>query len=115
MTITFGSTQANQIVANDKQQISRYGRIVHRTIYNRPAVVAPEPTPEPLTGTAVPASPTNQTAEAPITPSSTAVPVTCEFCPKPATYVWQRDRVRLLCGRCFWNRLRAYMQLQGES
>lgn len=105
MTITFGSPQANAIVAHDKGQIAKYGRIVHRSIYNHP-IGGTAVLPEPLTSTAV--------APAPEPLTSTAV-IACAFCPKPARSVWQRDKVRYLCGRCFWNRLTAYMRIQQED
>lgn len=99
MTVTFGSAQANQIVTHDKEQLSKYGRIVHRNIFTHP-----------IGGTAVAPSPETTPAPEPVT--STAVFATCELCPKPARYVWQRGKVRLLCGRCFGNRLRVFMQMR---
>lgn len=113
MTITFGSAQANAIVAHDKEQLSRYGRIVHRNIYNHPIGGTAVPAPEPLTGTAVEPSP--ETAPTPEPVTSTAVFATCAFCPKPASCVWQRGAVRFLCGRCFWNRLRVFMQMRESN
>lgn len=110
MTVTFGSAQANQIVTHDKEQLSKYGRIVHRNIFTHPIGGTAVPAPEPVTGTGVEPSP--ETAPTPEPVTSTAVFATCELCPKPARYVWQRGKVRLLCGRCFGNRLRVFMQMR---
>lgn len=89
-----------------------YGRIVHRSIYNHP-IGSTAVRPEPLTSMAIMPSPEISPGLDPLT--STAVVVTCAFCPKPARCVWQRDKLRYQCGRCFWNRLTAYMRMQQDD